>query len=81
MPAGATAYCANFRNPSVVLMERSGCIPIFGHRLLPVALVAPQFILTSPYIPFLHGPLCEAVWSSRDAAGSFWIAYSQFAGS
>ena len=34
---------------------------IFGHRLLPLALVAPQFLLT---LIFFLWPACQAVWSS-----------------
>jgi sn-glycerol 3-phosphate transport system permease protein len=34
---------------------------IFGHRLLPMVLVAPQFLLT---LVFFFWPACQAIWSS-----------------
>src|SRR5260221_2931420 len=49
---------------------------IFGHRLLPIALVAPQFLLT---LIFFLWPACEAVWSSLIRQGSFGL-HSQFVG-
>jgi sn-glycerol 3-phosphate transport system permease protein len=49
---------------------------IFGHRLLPLALVAPQFLLT---LIFFLWPACEAVWSSLTRQDPFGL-HSQFAG-
>jgi sn-glycerol 3-phosphate transport system permease protein len=49
---------------------------IFGHRLLPVALVAPQFLLT---LVFFLWPACEAVWTSLTRQDPFGL-HSQFAG-
>ena len=49
---------------------------IFGQRLLPVVLVAPQFLLT---LIFFLWPACEAVWSSLTRQDPFGL-HSQFAG-
>ena len=49
---------------------------IFGHRLLPMVLVAPQFLLT---LIFFLWPACEAVWSSLTRQDPFGL-HSQFAG-
>ena len=49
---------------------------IFGHRPLPIALVAPQFLLT---LIFFLWPACEAVWSSLIRQDPFGL-HSQFAG-
>ena len=49
---------------------------IFGQRLLPMVLVAPQFLLT---LIFFLWPACEAVWSSLTRQDPFGL-HSQFAG-
>jgi sn-glycerol 3-phosphate transport system permease protein len=49
---------------------------IFGHRLLPMALVAPQFLLT---LIFFLWPACQAVWSSLTRQDPFGL-HSEFAG-
>src|ERR1700722_14752472 len=49
---------------------------IFGHRLLPIALVAPQFFLT---LIFFLWPACQAVWASLIRQDPFGL-HSQFAG-
>jgi sn-glycerol 3-phosphate transport system permease protein len=49
---------------------------IFGQRLLPVILVAPQFLLT---LIFFLWPACQAVWSSLTRQDPFGL-HSQFAG-
>jgi sn-glycerol 3-phosphate transport system permease protein len=49
---------------------------IFGHRLLPIALVIPQFLLT---LIFFLWPAWEAVWSSLTRQDPFGL-YSQFVG-
>ncbi len=49
---------------------------IFGHRLLPILLVAPQFLLT---LFFFLWPACQAVWSSLTRQDPFGL-HSQFAG-
>ena len=49
---------------------------IFGQRLLPLALVAPQFLLTSI---FFFWPACQAIWSSLTRQDPFGL-HSQFAG-
>src|SRR3954465_527582 len=49
---------------------------IFGHQLLPIALVAPQFLLT---LIFFLWPAGEAMWSSLTRQDPFGL-HSQFAG-
>ena len=49
---------------------------IFGHRLLPMLLVAPQFALT---LVFFFWPACQAIWSSLTQQDAFGL-HSQFAG-
>jgi sn-glycerol 3-phosphate transport system permease protein len=49
---------------------------IFGGQLLPIALVAPQFLLT---LIFFLWPACQAVWSSLTRQDPFGL-HSQFAG-
>ena len=49
---------------------------IFGHRLLPMLLVAPQFILT---IFFFLWPAGQAIWSSLTRQDAFGL-HSQFVG-
>jgi len=49
---------------------------IFGQRLLPMLLVAPQFLLT---LVFFLWPACQAVWSSLTRQDPFGL-HSQFAG-
>lgn len=49
---------------------------IFGQRLLPVILVAPQFLLT---LIFFLWPACQAIWSSLTRQDPFGL-HSQFAG-
>ena len=49
---------------------------IFGHRLLPMALVAPQFLLT---LVFFFWPACQAIWSSVTRQDPFGL-HTQFAG-
>jgi sn-glycerol 3-phosphate transport system permease protein len=49
---------------------------LFGHRWLPLALVAPQFLLT---LIFFLWPACQAVWSSLTRQDPFGL-HSEFAG-
>jgi sn-glycerol 3-phosphate transport system permease protein len=49
---------------------------IFGDQLLPIALVAPQFVLT---LIFFFWPACQAVWSGFTRQDPFGL-HSQFAG-
>jgi sn-glycerol 3-phosphate transport system permease protein len=49
---------------------------IFGHRLLPMLLVAPQFILT---VFFFLWPAGQAIWSSLTRQDAFGL-HSQFVG-
>src|SRR5580698_5926763 len=49
---------------------------IFGHQLVPMVLVAPQFLLT---LIFFLWPACQAVWSSVNRQDPFGL-HSQFAG-
>lgn len=49
---------------------------IFGQRLLPMLLVAPQFLLT---LIFFLWPACQAVWSSLTRQDPFGL-HSQFSG-
>jgi sn-glycerol 3-phosphate transport system permease protein len=49
---------------------------IFGHQLLPVVLVAPQFLLT---LIFFFWPACEAILSSLTRQDPFGL-HTQFAG-
>ena len=49
---------------------------IFGQRLLPMLLVAPQFLLT---LVFFLWPACQAIWSSVTRQDAFGL-HTQFAG-
>src|ERR1700684_3310271 len=49
---------------------------IFGHQLLTMSLVVPQFLLT---LIFFLWPACQAVWSSLTRQDPFGL-HTQFAG-